>query len=135
MILGFKKQFVSKILDGTKIHTIREDKHNRWKIGMKVQCATGVRTKDYNQFHEEWCVSIQRIMFKKPAIGFASEKIWEPALPHIVVDGLWITDPKIKLALALNDGFDNLEELLTFFNTPAYLNKELKLIHWTDLKY
>lgn len=135
MILGFKKQFVSKILDGTKIHTIRVDEHNRWKPGRKIHFATGVRSSYYHQFHEAECVSIQRIRFAKPAIGFASGKIWEPALPHIVVDGLWITNTKTKLDLVINDGFYNLEELLTFFNTKAYLNKELKLIHWTDLKY
>lgn len=47
MILSFKEQFIPKILDGTKIHTIREDKKNRWEAGKKIHFATGVRTKNY----------------------------------------------------------------------------------------
>jgi len=61
MVLGFEQQFVEPILSGTKIHTIREDKHNRWKPGRSIQMATGVRTKNYNQFNEDECVSVQEI--------------------------------------------------------------------------
>lgn len=61
MILGFKKQFEGPILDGTKIHTIREDSHNRWKSGNKIHFATGVRTKKYNQFFNLICISVQPI--------------------------------------------------------------------------
>ena len=135
MILGFKTQFIPKILDGTKIHTIRVDAHDRWKPGMKIQFATGVRTSYYNQFHEAECASVQRITFARPAIGFPSGKIIEPTKPNIYVDGLWILRPTIRLTLAKNDGFDSEEELLTWFDTKAYLGKPLKLIHWTTLKY
>jgi predicted transcriptional regulator len=31
MVLGFKEQFVDRILNGSKIHTIREDSKSRWK--------------------------------------------------------------------------------------------------------
>lgn len=48
MILGFKPQFVQPIIDRTKIHTIREDKHNRWVPGKVIHMATGVRTKSYS---------------------------------------------------------------------------------------
>jgi hypothetical protein len=36
MILGFKPCFVAPILAGTKIHTIRDDPHNRWKAGREI---------------------------------------------------------------------------------------------------
>ncbi len=62
MILGFKKQFKQSILNGTKIHTIREDKHNRWKANNKIHFATGVRTKNYNQFFNLVCISVQPII-------------------------------------------------------------------------
>ena len=61
MILGFKKQFPPMILVGTKIHTIREDKHDRWKAGNKIHFATGIRTKNYNQFYSGVCKSVQAI--------------------------------------------------------------------------
>ena len=130
MVLGFKKQFVSKILDGTKVHTIREDKHDRWRPGMKIHFATGVRTSYYSQFYADFCVSTQRIHFK-PTIEFADGTTHEPALPHIYVDGLWIIDPKKRLQLALNDGFSSLDDLYTFFHDGF----EGKIIHWTNYKY
>jgi len=58
MVLAFKKRFVEPIKKGVKIHTIREDKTNRWKSGMKVHAATGVRTKNYNCFFESVCIKI-----------------------------------------------------------------------------
>jgi len=82
MILGFKTQIagqptffvekiranVSPILANTwtpKIHTIRHG--NRWRAGMKMQLAIGVRTKGYYQFNIgeyaalDHCVSVQEI--------------------------------------------------------------------------
>ena len=61
MILSFKPQFNDKIIKGIKIHTIREDKHNRWKPGRTIQFANGIRTKNYKQFFEGECKSIQPI--------------------------------------------------------------------------
>lgn len=58
MILSFKKQFSEPILKGTKIHTIREDKPNRWKPGNKIHFANGVRTQNYNCFKESVCISV-----------------------------------------------------------------------------
>ena len=62
MILSFKKQFVPSILNGDKIHTIREDKHSRWKKGNQIHFATGARTKRYNQFFGGECKSVQGII-------------------------------------------------------------------------
>ncbi len=39
MILGFKEQFVEKIQNGIKKHTIRADKNNRWRDGMTIHFA------------------------------------------------------------------------------------------------
>ncbi len=49
MVLGFKERFVGRILSGVKIHTIREDGHNRWRVGRRIEFATGVRTKNYTR--------------------------------------------------------------------------------------
>jgi hypothetical protein len=136
MILGFKPQFKEPILKGTKKHSIRIDKHNRWIPGRQIQFATGVRTKKYNEFKEGWCRSTQSI-----EIGYKSDgnKI------------VWIDDyifycsvktckkclassperRKQMLTLAQNDGFINIMHFFFWFNKDF----TGKIIHFTDLKY
>ncbi|MGB1032957.1 MAG: ASCH domain-containing protein, partial [Flavobacteriales bacterium] len=117
MILGFKPQFVEKILDGTKIHTIREDVYGRWKPGMKIHFTTGIRTKDYNQFHEGECTSIQRI------------EIY-PSTRTVLIDG-WSRDDIERSNLAQWDGFESQDAFFQWFNKPF----SGKIIHWTNFKY
>jgi len=52
MILSFSKaQFMDRIIDGTKIHTIRLDPKCRWKKGMTIQFWRGnPRNKGSYQF-------------------------------------------------------------------------------------
>lgn len=129
MILGFKPQFRDKILSGTKIHTIREDKHNRWKPGIVIHGATGVRTKYYNQFFKDYCRSTQRI-----SISFNVYNNIE-----IVIDGRLLFGASEKEALANNDGFDSWESFDNWFrpliNKSEFLCYQAKLIHWTDFTY
>lgn len=125
MILGFKQQFIEPILKGSKIHTIREDKHNRWKVGKIIHFATGVRTKNYNCFLRALCLRTQIIKITYPVIG--TENF---TLPLVSVDDNLLTISEIH-ALAVNDGFKNLEEFLTWFNKPF----TGKIIHWTSKSY
>jgi hypothetical protein len=129
MVLGFKPQFVQPILNGTKKHTIREDKNNRWKRGNSIQMATGVRTKKYNMFKIDVCKGIQTIEIK-----------WTPHDPdslqgrsvRVFIDGKDVTmKDDIIDALVVNDGFESRLEFFTWFSD----NFEGKIIHWTDLKY
>lgn len=124
MILGFKPEFQEPILKGTKIHTIREDKPNRWKAGNKIHFATGVRTKKYNQFKLGKCVSVQQIEITRP--------IWSEYLNDAVVkiDGKTLTQEQ-QQQLAYNDGFSNLLSFWLWFNEDF----KGKIIHWTDFKY
>lgn len=121
MVLSYKKQFVQKILDGTKIHTIREDPTDRWHKGRKIHSATGVRSKNYNCFYEDECVSTQKFEIKYDDDG-----------AHILVDGMYL-DPEYgePQELAWNDGFDSLEDFLKWFDSDF----KGKIIHWTDFKY
>lgn len=130
MILGFKEQFVQKIIDGSKIHTIREDKHDRWKPGRRIDFATGVRTKKYNQFTGGVCISIQSFWFLSPAIEYSDDSICEFG-PHIYIDGMWIVDFKKLIRLAKNDGFDSVRDFKKFFPV-GFMGK---IIHWTDFRY
>ena len=137
MILGFKPQFKQPILDGTKIHTIRVDSHKRWKAGRKIHYATGVRTKDYKQFKEGWCVRIQDFEVIYTLVSSPSE------LSHtnIEYDGAWfaviikvdgmLLGLTASMELAINDGFYTYKEFLAWFNKD--LNG--RIIHWTDYRY
>ncbi|MCK9452842.1 MAG: hypothetical protein M0Q90_14200 [Bacteroidales bacterium] len=122
MILGYKERFKQPILDKTKIHTIREDAHDRWKVGMTIQHATGVRTKNYNQFAEGQCQSTQRIEIERTS-DFLIDTI-------VKIDGRKLAENEVR-NLAFNDGFQNLVAFYMFFANGF----KGKIIHWTELKY
>lgn len=136
MILGFKDQFVEPILNGTKIHTIRTDPHCRWKAGRKIHGATGVRTKQYNQFFESECTSVQKIAIRrsfKKAIceGHIKYKYSELLVIIYDLDGLFLASKDQIELLAKNDGFNSVEAFFEWFDEPFVG----KIIHWTDFKY
>ncbi|RTY93224.1 hypothetical protein EKM01_03755 [Flavobacterium sp. RSP46] len=117
-----------------KIHTIREDKNDRWKPGTKIDFFINCRQKDMFRFTPVLpVVSVQGV-----------EIIWVELfgikVVHVFIEKEFFAKVKFDsemivkddmLRLAKNDGFDTIED---FF---AYFNKDFKgkLIHWTDLKY
>jgi hypothetical protein len=117
MILPSKERFVEPIMGGTKIHTIREDRHNRWREGMKIHMATCVRTKKYHCFREEVCRGKQKIHMYNHKKGL-----------RVYVDGTPLTEKKMR-ELIYNDGF-----IEWFFPRSCYVYAG-KIIHWTDKKY
>ena len=124
MVLGFKPQFKAPILKKKKKHTIRKDKNDRWKPGMKIHFATGVRTRLYHQFKEDVCRSTQkiRILYDNiPPMGNVAT---------ITIDDRAITIYELR-TLAVNDGFEDVSEFLNWFDEDF----EGKIIHWTDLRY
>lgn len=126
MVIGFKKQFVPLIKKGSKIHTIRADKRNRWKAGMKMHMATGVRTKKYKCFKQNVCKSIQKIKIKYSPKSFYGKYI--PS--KIYIDGKSINFVAL-CELSKNDGFETVSDFLDWFNKDF----KGKIIHWTDKKY
>lgn len=134
MVIAFKPQFVTPILNGTKIHTIREDKHNRWKPGMIMHHATGVRTKNYNCFYRPKLISKQKLKiewFNFMVYVFIDNK--KRVAFSIVYD--WSDDGKngynFLETLAKNDGFSSVEDFLEWFRSGF----DGYILHWTDLKY
>lgn len=133
MILGFNEQFLEAIITGKKVHTIREDKHNRWAAGIEIQFATGVRTKHYNQFRAGLCTGVQDIEIKYTdmrgaVVIYIDGKhfgTWHRFMPEKSVN------PEKILQLAVNDGFEDVKEFLNWFQ------RDFKgvVVHWTDLKY
>jgi hypothetical protein len=131
MVLGFKPQFVDKILNKTKLHTIREDKNRRWKVGNDIHFATGVRTKNYNQFHKSRCKKVDdiEIIWNHPFKGdFSSSSC-------VMIDGkgyfsVLINSRRLGYSeicqLAKNDGFANVTEFAEWFSSDF----KGRLIHW-----
>ncbi|HDZ27073.1 hypothetical protein LCGC14_0500980 [marine sediment metagenome] len=121
MILGFKPQFVPKILKRIKIHTIREDVYNRWEPKRKIHFASGVRTKNYNEFMTGYCTGVQKISIS-----------WHDGTPYplIYIEGNYFPLSRHE-EFAKNDGFDSVEDFYKWFNKDFRGN----IIHWTNLIY
>lgn len=132
MILGFKTKFPwgkptnfkEKILclEGfvPKIHTLREN--FRFKPGMVINFATGVRTKHYNEFKRDTCKSTQIVVIVN--IPFSG-------IPYIFIDGKLLS-LRERDRFKSNDGFDTIEDFSLWFYKPVYI---LQLVHWTEYKY
>lgn len=120
MVIGFKKRFVPKIMDGRKKHTVRTS--NRFGSGTKMHMSTDVRTKNQKCFLEIFCSSSQKIIIDHLKTGDVK----------IIVDGRELLD-KEKIKFIKNDGFDNMLDFVLWFKPGTYT--EGYLIHWTDLKY
>lgn len=149
MILGYKKvfpfngkptDFEAKINTGLKIHSIREDKNNRWKADMSIQHAHGVRTKQYRCFKEDFCRSIQSIEIKYPEkrdiFSFlVAERILEYdeylyKRVQVLIDGRYVSERTVK-EVARNDGFDSIIDFFRWFDKPF----SGRIIHWTNYRY
>lgn len=139
MILGFKQtfpwgkptKFKEKILCGVlpdvyslhykkKIHSIR--KGSRWKPGMSIQMAYGVRTSNYEQFNKDHqglqtCISVQNISISPGGL--------------VLIDGRGLNQ-YTKNMLAENDGFESFEYFMKWFKDGMHNGQ---LIHWTDYRY
>lgn len=122
MIIAFKERFEQPILNNKKKHTLREDIHDRWKAGVIMHMATGVRTKKYNCFKEDICKSTQRIEIEHVS-DYLNETI-------VKIDGRKLAEEEIQ-QLAWNDGFENLVDFWLWFSDGF----KGKIIHWTELRY
>ena len=90
--------------------------------------ATGVRQPTYNCFKQAKAVSVQRVFMSIEIDGL-----------HISIDGREIENIEDRLSLAINDGFENWNELEDWFS-PLVEKEEGKefsgrIIHWTEYRY
>ena len=137
MILSFKEQFERPIIHGTKIHTIRKDKHDRWRIGQNIHFATGTRTKKYKQFMVGKCKSVQYILLVNHGNHIYC-KIEVSPNKYVHSDCTTFENNQSILLLvnqvASNDGL-NVIEFKKWFIPEDGDKFEGKIIHWTDFKY
>lgn len=110
MILSFSKdRYVSDIHKGIKLHTIREDKTNRWKVGRTIQFWRGnprninAKIKPY-QFGTGKVMVIQRITLL-------------PNREAILIDGKEISRSEV-VKLVKRDGFDSVVQFFEWFDQP-----------------
>ena len=127
MLLTFTKpEFENLIKDGIKKHTIREDKHNRWKIGNSIQFWMGnprnvhAKNKPY-QFGTGECTRIENVKML-----FHKEIVWVGTIKLSSCDEL--------TALAKNDGFSSWEEMKKWFDNPNRREFQGKMIFWNYAK-
>lgn len=140
MLLTYSKErFKPAILAGEKIHTIREDKTNRWRPGMSIQhWLFNPRHKKFrpaHQFLENECRSIQNIMIlRSPSMPYGLAVLIDFEIEDKMVKaGRWLQDFEITL-LAQNDGL-TVDELREWFVPEGSKPFYGRIIHWTDLKY
>ena len=134
----------------SKIHTIRRDKKDRWKVGSDIHFVINNRTKHRFQFAPILkCQKVQRIFIGKDTKSikeripykdkirfdvFIEEQLVGWALIGLDADGKMkyeLEYSSIVESLAKNDGFDS---MLSFFNWFSE-DFEGKIIHWTDFSY
>ena len=153
MILSFKTHinnkptnFVEKILNNVKVHTIR--KTNRY-TGKTLHMANGVGTKHYNQFNKnrpdlQTGISDQFIKILRcdelPHKMRMADDVFQtnvnidgivyPTCFKIKIDTRYLDVKEMKL-LAKNDGFDSLNDFFNWFNQDY----EGYITHWTNLRY
>lgn len=128
-----------------KIHTIREDKKERWRPGINIHFFINVRQPNMFRFAPVLpVVSTQKIEFiwkdnteNLTCLGTSFDKICTIMIDDrfygdaYFFNGSVVSSSYTIPIFANNDGFDTPQELFAYFNK----NFKGKIIHWTDLKY
>lgn len=109
-----------KRLENPKIHTIRKDEKNRWKPGMMIDFFINNRSKKAFRFAPR----VPVVLVQSIGIYHLEQSI------EVCVDGTYLFPFEID-ELAINDGFESVEEFFTYFNETYHG----KIIHWTNFKY
>jgi hypothetical protein len=102
-----------------KIHTIREDKSNRWREGNNIHFVINNRQPNRFQFAPVIeCTGVQHIM-----ISSDIKVVW--------INGEIIIDNEILKQLAINDGFKSVSDFFDYFPDGF----QGRIIHWTNKRY
>jgi len=136
MILTYSnKRFPPLIKAGVKIHTLREDKGNRWRKGLFIQHWMGSPRNPSKRPHQVCtekvyiCQRLQKIILT--ARDHPTDYL------HAQIDDRPLSQSDIE-ALARNDGFSSPRQMAKWFFkklTPRMEMWKGKIIHWTDFKY
>ncbi len=133
MLLTFSKtQFVDRIASGAKVHTIREDRHDRWKVGNKIHFwfRNPRNTKGKEKPYQFGTGEVSRV--ETIRIDFAILEGRQLDTVYIGDDIILQSEAELN-ALAENDGFDNWWQMkLWFVNIDGqYFGK---IIFWKNFE-
>lgn len=104
-----------------KLHTIRADKEGLWNPGTEITMVIDKDTPEEFQFAPMLrCISTQELIIRQEGN--------RPA--EVYIDGTLLDINQLE-QLAINDGFHESTELITYFSG----NFHGKLVHWTAMKY
>lgn len=107
-----------------KLHTMREDAHDKWHAGLDIHPVINNRTANRFQFAPTIkCVSTQDVYMTY----FRSQL-------EVTIDDKYQYWNTID-ALVKNDGFHNTGQFVQWFFPKGKDVWKGKIIHWTDLKY
>lgn len=115
-----------------KLHSMREDIHDKWKADRMIDFFIGVRTKQAYRFAPRVpVVSVQKVEFERTEwTTRLCYEMEDGRIFQVRVDGRLLTRGKIK-QLAINDGFETVEAFFNWFGA-GWIGK---IIHWTNLRY
>lgn len=127
--LRFFKELNIDLSANPKLHTLREDSKNRWKVRVMIDFFINCRKEDMFRFAPKLLVKgIQNVFITRNDFGKSM----------VFIDGKlfyledWSLEHKHKmLHFAQNDGFETTEDFFEYFDTDF----NGKIIHWTNLKY
>jgi len=133
MILTFSKtEFRTLIKYGVKVHTIRDDKHNRWKSGTKIHFWLGNprNTKGKIKPYQFGLGEVSRV--ESIRMDFLIPEEWQSESVSIG-ENIRLETKKELNAFAINEGFENwLQMEQCFFNTDGqYFGK---IIFWKNFE-
>jgi hypothetical protein len=119
---NFQSQFVPKILDRSKPHTIRKCRKRPTRVGDRLYLYEGLRTKAARMIAISECVKVERIVI------YLSD--YHKVMRVLGDDMISMTASEVE-SLALADGFDSTDDFFQFFK--RYKAKVLigfEIIHW-----
>lgn len=129
-----KYEYADDILDKVdqckpKLHTIREDKKDRWHAGIMIDFFINVRQKNMFRFAPKVAVVSTQEIFMTYAYNNRID---------ISIDDRELYGYE-KEDFAINDGFDTWNDFFDYFYPKIKESEKQfykgKIIHWTDLRY
>jgi hypothetical protein len=124
--LNYKEQFAPKILDGSKIHTIRRMRKRPFKVGDRLYHFTGQRTKSCQRLRENICSYAYDIKIEYTILG----QFIGVMISLFNNDMQYILHTGFMKKIAINDGFKSYKEFERFF-IDSGLPLHGQLIGWT----
>lgn len=113
--LGFKKQFGPKILDGSKVGTIRANRKRPIKVGERLYLFTGMRTKNCQRIGEKTALHVVPIkLLPQPSNG-ADVRVIYGGGDESAIAGRLATRTELD-HFAVGDGFASWDDLCAFWH-------------------